>query len=243
MKVRRAARQGNREAQPSVRRAPRRPRWREIIPLLALLAIPVDAHSVSSAHPEIALQPDTTAPARIASTTFATTVLTLVREGSSRILEPPDIPILRYTARYPVSNELATKIVESAAAEGIDPELAFRLVRVESHFRTRARGPGGSLGLTQLMPSTARYLDRSLRSEEEILDPQTNLRLGFRYLRSMIDRYGDVRLGLLAYNRGPVAVDRALRNGTDPENGYSRRVLGTRPTNRYRGNGLLADAR
>jgi soluble lytic murein transglycosylase-like protein len=211
--------------------------------LLALLAIPFDAHAAVSAAPELAIQPDTTGPGRNATPTFASSVLVRLRESSQRILEPPDTPILRYTARYPVSNELATKIVEAAAAEGIDPELAFRLVRVESQFRARARGPGGSLGLTQLMPSTARYLDRSLRSEEDILEPQTNLRLGFRYLRNMIDRYGDVRLALLAYNRGPVAVDRALRNGTDPENGYSRRVLGSRPTNRYRGDGLLAEAR
>lgn len=145
-----------------------------------------------------------------------------------------------FARRYGISRELATKIHDAALAEGIDPDLGFRLVRVESRFNPRARGPSGSLGLAQLMPSTARALDRSLRTEAQILDPATNLHLGFSYLRRLIDRYdGDVRLGLLAYNRGSGTVDRVLRSGKDPENGYSRKVLGTRTPNAYRGAGVV----
>lgn len=145
-----------------------------------------------------------------------------------------------YAERYGISRELARSILKVARDEGVDPDLGFRLVRTESRFVTRAVGPGGSLGLTQLMPSTARGMDRSLRTSAQILETNTNLRLGFRYLRGMIERYdGNVRLGLLAYNRGEVAVDRALRAGRDPENGYSHRVLGTRGKNPYRGKGLL----
>ena len=144
-----------------------------------------------------------------------------------------------YARRYSISTDLATTIIESARAEGVDPDLAFRLVRVESVFKPNARGPGGSLGLTQLMPSTARAVDRSLRTEAQILEPRTNLEVGFRYLRQMIVRYeGNVKLGLLAYNRGEGAVDRALRNGRDPENGYSELVLGIGGI-RYSGKGLL----
>jgi hypothetical protein len=59
----------------------------------------------------------------------------------------------------------------------------------------------------------------------------------------MIERYdGDVRLGLLAYNRGERAVDRDLRNGRDPENGYSTKVLGS-VRDRYDGDGLLRPLR
>lgn len=149
-----------------------------------------------------------------------------------------------FAGRYGISEQLARQILDSALAEGLDPELAFRLVRVESVFRTNARGPSGALGLTQLMPSTARALDRSLRTEAQILDPETNLRTGFRYLRRMIERYdGNVRLGLLAYNRGELAVDRALRDGRDPENGYSSKILGTAAAGSpYRGTGTLGDA-
>ncbi|MEX2571490.1 MAG: transglycosylase SLT domain-containing protein [Gemmatimonadota bacterium] len=144
-----------------------------------------------------------------------------------------------YARRYGISQGLALQIIDTALREGLDPELGFRLVRVESVFRANARGPAGALGLTQLMPSTARALDRSLRTEAEILDPANNLRTGFRYLRTLIERYGgDVRLGVLAYNRGETAVNRALRAGRDPENGYSSKVLGSAP-NQYTGSGLL----
>ena len=144
-----------------------------------------------------------------------------------------------FARRYRISPELAQEIHQAAHEEGIDPDLAFRLVRVESAFNPRARSYAGALGLTQLMPGTARWLDRSMNNREAILEPRRNLRIGFRYLRSLIGKYdGDLRLALLAYNRGDGAVDRDLRRGRDPENGYTRRVLGV-GFERYRGSGLV----
>ena len=179
------------------------------------------------------------------------------RRASEKLVTTPDVRVevdgppatvseraAVYARRYRISGELAAHILEMALAEGLDPDLAFRLVRVESTFKPRARGPQGALGLTQLMPGTARSIDRSVRTESQILEPRTNLRLGFRYLRGMIERYdGNVRLGLLAYNRGETAVNRALRSGRDPENGYSHKVLGTRGSNPYRGKGVIANDR
>ena len=47
-----------------------------------------------------------------------------------------------------------------------------------------------------------------------------------RYLRQMIDKYdGDLRLALLAYNRGPGTVDSIRRVGGDPANGYARAIM------------------
>lgn len=153
---------------------------------------------------------------------------------------PSPVPLAAaFARRYEIPEELATEIVEHALDQGIDPELAFRLIRVESVFKVRARGPQGALGLTQLMPGTARWVDRTLRTEGDIFEPTNNLRVGFTYLRRLIDRYGEVRLALLAYNRGEGNVDRALRRGVDPENGYSRKVLGTGGSNPYRGPGVV----
>jgi soluble lytic murein transglycosylase-like protein len=156
-------------------------------------------------------------------------------------LDPPseEPRAAAYARRYGISQDLALDIVEHALSEGVDPELAFRLIRVESVFKVSARGPQGALGLMQLMPGTARALDRSLDTTSEILDPHLNLRTGLRYLRELIERYDDVRLGVLAYNRGENSVDRALRRGVDPENGYSHKVLGTRGSAPYSGSGLV----
>jgi soluble lytic murein transglycosylase-like protein len=106
----------------------------------------------------------------------------------------------------------------------VDPELGFRLVRLESEFNPRAVSPAGALGLTQLMPTTAARFERGL-TRDRIMDEGTNLKIGFRYLRLLLDMYdGDVRLALLAYNRGEYAVSRDLQEGRDPGNGYDRIV-------------------
>lgn len=147
-----------------------------------------------------------------------------------------------YATRYNVTRPLARSIFDAAVQEGIDPELAFRLIRVESVFDRKAVSPGGAVGLMQLMPGTADDIDPNVDTMAELLEPRTNLRLGLTNLRSMIERYeGDVRLGVIAYNRGEVAVDRALRRGKDPDNGYAALVLGPRAHGGkpYTGRGLL----
>jgi soluble lytic murein transglycosylase-like protein len=143
---------------------------------------------------------------------------------------------MTFAMRYRISPQLAATIQEAAVAKGLDPDLGFRLVRAESNFNPRARSHAGALGYTQLMPYTARWLDRRMTTPERIMQPEANLAAGFGYLRRLIDKYGDLRLALLAYNRGEGAVDRDLRRGRNPENGYTRRVLGT-GMDRYRGDG------
>lgn len=131
-----------------------------------------------------------------------------------------------YAARYGISPALAADILDAAAAEGLDAELAFRLVRVESAFHERAESEAGALGLTQLMPATARGMAPGL-TREQMLARETNLRLGFRYLRTLLRRYdGDTEEALHAYNRGMGTVARIRAGGGDPANGYADRVLG-----------------
>ncbi len=142
--------------------------------------------------------------------------------------------IFSYSSRYDIGADLASSIYEIALAEGIDPELAFRLVKVESGFNERAVSPVGAVGLTQLMVPTARYFDRDV-TRDELFDRETNLRIGFRYLRGLVRAHkGDLKLALLVYNRGPVPVGNALAEGRDPSNGYDRYV-----TRGYKGKGVV----
>ena len=143
--------------------------------------------------------------------------------------------IMQYSTKYGITAGLAGSVFDASLREGIDPELAFRLVRLESEFNPRAVSKVGALGLTQLMPSTAKMLDKKVVSREQLFNPQTNLRVGFRYLRSLLDMFkGDVNLALLAYNRGEDAVWRDVRAGVDPGNGYDRWVMTD-----YKGKGLM----
>jgi soluble lytic murein transglycosylase-like protein len=142
--------------------------------------------------------------------------------------------IIGYSTQYRIRADLATAILDVASAEGIDPELAFRLVKLESDFNPRATSPVGAIGLTQVMPATARYYVKGITAEG-LYDPNTNLRVGFRYLRGLVKEYkNDVNLALLVYNRGPVAVEKARAEGDNPSNGYDR-IL----TRGYRGKGTV----
>jgi soluble lytic murein transglycosylase-like protein len=68
-----------------------------------------------------------------------------------------------------------------------------------------------------------------------LLDPDVNLRIGLRYLRALIrEQKGDLKLALLIYNRGPVAVQKSLSMGMSPANGYESIV-----SKGYRGRGIL----
>jgi soluble lytic murein transglycosylase-like protein len=133
--------------------------------------------------------------------------------------------VLALSADYGIGADLATLILETALRHDLDPRLAFEVVWIESRFNPRAVSPVGAVGLAQVMPATGRILRPGI-TRAELFEPETNLDLGFRYLRYLITRYGgDVRLALLAYNRGPTTVDNVRREGVDPANGYARTVL------------------
>ncbi len=142
--------------------------------------------------------------------------------------------VIGFSSQYGIDAELAGQIVDVARSEGIDPELAFRLVNLESEFNPHATSPVGALGLTQLMPSTARDYVKGITAAR-LYEPATNLRIGLRYLRGLLDTYdGDVKLALLVYNRGPAAVAKSRAQGDNPSNGYDRIV-----TKGYRGRGTV----
>jgi soluble lytic murein transglycosylase-like protein len=133
--------------------------------------------------------------------------------------------IIGFSSRYGIPANLAATIFDAALAERLDPDLAFRLVNLESDFNVRATSRVGAVGLVQVMPSTAVQYDRTV-TRESLYDPHTNLRIGFQYLRKLIGYYkGNVKLALLAYNLGEDAVDAERRAGRDPLVGYNRILL------------------
>ncbi|HUP88014.1 MAG TPA: lytic transglycosylase domain-containing protein [Longimicrobiales bacterium] len=129
-----------------------------------------------------------------------------------------------YADKFDIPVKLAQNIHLAAKANGITPKTAFGLVKAESSFRTKAISPVGAVGLTQLMPATARWL-RPGTTRTDLMTPETNLQLGFKYLKQLKDRYhGNEQLALTAYNRGPGTVDKMLKRGANPDNGYAEKV-------------------
>jgi soluble lytic murein transglycosylase-like protein len=99
--------------------------------------------------------------------------------------------------RIPYAAEIRSAAIEA----GIDPLLLASMVRAESNFRADAVSRAGAMGLTQLMPATAKAL-----GVDNPFDPAENLRGGARYIGSNLRIYGRVDLALAAYQAGKGAV-------------------------------------
>src|SRR5262249_11472199 len=115
---------------------------------------------------------------------------------------------------YPL--EEGSFLAERASEFSLDASVLRGLVRQESVFDAHARSRAGAMGLTQLMPSTAKSLARSvLRSKYRrafLYDPGVNARLGAAYLRKLLDQFdGSAILALAAYNGGPTRIARIVR--------------------------------
>ena len=133
--------------------------------------------------------------------------------------------IIEYSGRYQIPADLSAAIYDIALSEGLDPALGYRLVKVESDFKRTARSHMAAMGYTQLQLATARFYDPTL-TEERLMERETNLRIGFRFLQDLLRQFdGDMNLALLAYNRGPGRVAEILAEGGDPNNGYDDAVL------------------
>jgi TP901 family phage tail tape measure protein len=110
------------------------------------------------------------------------------------------------------------EIIAAAKANSVDPALFAALVAQESGFNQRAVSRSGAIGLSQLMPDTAKDLGVNPR------DPMQNLMGGAKYLRQQLDRFG-LEGGLRAYNQGPGAQQRTPGGNSQESREYPGRVL------------------
>lgn len=84
---------------------------------------------------------------------------------------------------------------------GVDPSLVRAVVQAESNFNPQATSSAGAKGLMQLMDGTAKTLGVT-----DSFDPEQNIRGGVKFLKSLLQGFGDVKLALAGYNAGPEAV-------------------------------------
>lgn len=125
--------------------------------------------------------------------------------------------------RDPTDEDIMDAAIHGAATiHGIDPALFRSLVKQESGFNPKARSKVGAMGLTQLMPATAKGLGVA-----DPFDSGQNLEAGARYLAQMLKQFGgSERQALAAYNAGPGAV---LKYGGVPPyketRGYVDRIM------------------
>lgn len=115
--------------------------------------------------------------------------------------------------RFPTPHQKL--IVSQAKYRNINPAWAFAVIRQESAFTADAKSHAGAMGLMQLMPRTARQVARNLsirmRGKNDLLDVNTNIRLGIGYLKKVKDKFdGHNVLATAAYNAGGYRVKQWL---------------------------------
>jgi soluble lytic murein transglycosylase-like protein len=120
--------------------------------------------------------------------------------------------------------EVHALIAAASRKHGVPTALVKSIVATESNFRCDAVSSRGSIGLMQLLPSTAQQYGADARV------PEQNINAGTRYLRFLIERYRNssspLKNVIAAYNAGFGAVDRF--HGVPPfreTQGYVNRVM------------------
>ena len=121
-----------------------------------------------------------------------------------------------------VSEDMDAIFEDAASCFGLSSRLLKAVAKAESNFNPKAVSKAGAMGVMQLMPATARSLGVS-----DPYDARQNIMGGAKYLKENLDRFGDVRLALAAYNAGPNSVKKY--GGVPPYSetqNYVKKIMG-----------------
>jgi len=149
--------------------------------------------------------------------------LKVKEETPAEIKITPERPASLNNTKQPESLD---KIISQAAEKyKLNPKLIAAVIKAESNGDPKAVSTAGAKGLMQLIDTTA--TDMGVKN---VFDPQENVEGGAKYLRQMINRFGDVKMALAAYNAGPETVKRY--EGIPPYRetvAYVNRIMKTLP--------------
>jgi soluble lytic murein transglycosylase len=130
--------------------------------------------------------------------------------------EIPQIPRPVWESLFP--RPFWEELKRDATANRLDPHLVASLIRQESEFNPSAISPANAMGLMQLLPTVGKGMAKEMKikhfSSDQLLVADTNLRLGTRYFKQIVDHYdGQVEYALAAYNAGVDRVNDWRNNG------------------------------
>ncbi len=119
----------------------------------------------------------------------------------------------------------------------IDPYMVYAIIKAESNFDENAKSASDAVGLMQIMEATAietaNKMDLNV-SEEDLFDPELNIRIGLKYFTALLDKYKDnYNLAIIAYNAGIGNVDKWIQDGTIKEDGTDIENVPFKETNNY----------
>lgn len=95
------------------------------------------------------------------------------------------------------------EIEKYSSQYGLDSDLVKAVIQAESSYRKNATSPAGAKGLMQIMPATWKEWTKKCGIQDpDVFNPDHNIHVGCAYLAWCIKHAGDIKRGLIAYNRG-----------------------------------------
>ena len=121
------------------------------------------------------------------------------------------------------STSIAASLDNQARAHGLDPALVKAVAWQESGWRQDVVSAAGAVGVMQVMPATARFVNQVLGGHSlRLRIADDNVHLGVMYLRHLLGTMGSRKRALAGYYAGPGNVRRRLNAG---QRAYVRNVL------------------
>lgn len=84
----------------------------------------------------------------------------------------------------------------------LDKKLVLSIIRQESNFKNVIGG--GSVGLMQILPSTARAIGCEAKNKKDLLNEELNIKCGCLYLTKLSEKYKKTNDIIASYNAGAV---------------------------------------
>lgn len=147
---------------------------------------------------------------------------------------------------YPV--KYSSEVLEDAKENGISPQIVFAVIKNESNFKPGAVSNIGARGLMQLTPDTFSWVlqrkgARDSYTEDDLFNPQINIRYGTILLSQLLSEYGgDKTTALAAYHAGRSNVRKWLQNSAYSPDGKRIENIPFKDTRLYVHKVLKAEA-
>ncbi len=161
----------------------------------------------------------------------------VLRDSVYGYLREGNVPLVQSYYQYAMPLGYLETVKQYAARFRLPPAFVFAIMLNESAFHAQIVSPAYAVGLMQILPETGRQIATGLGEPYDegcLYDPQTNIRYGCWYLRSLLDELGEELVyAAAAYNAGPRAVKQWLRRKKDEPADLFAEEIPYQETNRY----------
>ena len=135
----------------------------------------------------------------------------LIVAGASLRVPLPDRSSSAGSLQAASQATIEVHLERAATRHGVDPSLVKAVAWQESGWQQDIKSETGALGVMQVMPATARYVNGVLGAGDlDVRAASGNVELGVIYLRHLLSAMGSEKRALAGYYSGPGAVKRKL---------------------------------